>query len=389
MKPIKLIDMCIISMIVLCAGCSSSGNGSSSVNDKKLLIRTEQVISGLNSPLAITNAADGTGRLFITEQGGAIRILVNGALLPDPFLDISGRISCCGERGLLGIAFPPDYKNKRYFYVNYTNSGGNTVISRFHVPLQSLNTADPNSEEIILTIAQPFSNHNGGHLAFGPDGYLYIGTGDGGSGGDPLNNAQSTGTLLGKMLRIDVESGSSPYAIPPDNPYVGNASYRQEIWAVGLRNPWRYSFDQVEGHLFIADVVQNDYEEINFQSSQSSGGENYGWNIMEGTHCYNATTCNRSGLVIPVAEYDHDLGCSVTGGMVYRGAAYPELIGIYFFGDFCSGHIWGLKRSGDRWTDIQRIDTAFMISSFGKDEQGTVYLADYKTGSIHRIIPSP
>ena len=381
--------MCIISMIVLCAGCSSSGNGSSSVNDKKLLIRTEQVISGLNSPLAITNAADGTGRLFITEQGGAIRILVNGALLPDPFLDISGRISCCGERGLLGIAFPPDYKNKRYFYVNYTNSGGNTVISRFHVPLQSLNTADPNSEEIILTIAQPFSNHNGGHLAFGPDGYLYIGTGDGGSGGDPLNNAQSTGTLLGKMLRIDVESGSSPYAIPPDNPYVGNASYRQEIWAVGLRNPWRYSFDQVEGHLFIADVVQNDYEEINFQSSQSSGGENYGWNIMEGTHCYNATTCNRSGLVIPVAEYDHDLGCSVTGGMVYRGAAYPELIGIYFFGDFCSGHIWGLKRSGDRWTDIQRIDTAFMISSFGKDEQGTVYLADYKTGSIHRIIPSP
>jgi glucose/arabinose dehydrogenase len=386
MKPIKFIDMCIIGMIVLFAGCNARGNGSASVNDRKLLIQTEQVISGLNGPLAITNAADGTGRLFIAEQGGTIRILVNGVLVTDPFLDISGRISCCGERGLLGIAFPPDYKSKRYFYVNYTNTQGNTVISRFHVPLQSLDTADQNSEEIILTIAQPFSNHNGGHLTFGPDGYLYIGTGDGGSGGDPFNNAQSTGTLLGKMLRIDVESGSSPYAIPSDNPFVGNASYRPEIWAVGLRNPWRYSFDQTEGHLFIADVGQDDYEEINFQSAQRSGG-NYGWNIMEGAHCYNATTCNGSGLVIPIAEYDHDLGCSVTGGKVYRGSSYPDLAGIYFYGDFCSGRIWRLARSGDQWTDTLLMDTTFMISAFGEDEQGTIYLADYKTGSIHRIVP--
>jgi glucose/arabinose dehydrogenase len=242
---------------------------------------------------------------------------------------------------------------------------------------------------MVLTIAQPFSNHNGGNLAFGPDGYLYIGTGDGGSGGDPLNNAQSSGTLLGKMLRIDVESGVSPYSIPSDNPFFGNTSYRPEIWALGLRNPWRYSFDQVDGRLFIADVGQDDYEEINVQSPHSHGGENYGWNIMEGAHCYNATTCDRSGLVLPVAEYGHDLGCSITGGMVYRGTAYPRLDGIYFYGDFCSGRIWGLTMSGLTWTETLLIDTEFMITSFGSDEQGTLYFTDYKTGSIYRIIPLP
>jgi glucose/arabinose dehydrogenase len=381
MKIITLTDICIIIMVILYTGCNSHGNGSS-------FIRTEQVISGLNGPLAITNSADDTDRLFIAEQGGTIRIVANNVLLSDPFLDISGKISCCGERGLLGIAFPPDYKNKNHFYVNYTDMNGDTIISRFHVPLLSQNTADSNSEEIILAITQPFSNHNGGNLAFGPDGFLYIGTGDGGSGGDPMNNAQSTDTLLGKMLRIDVESGAAPYAIPPDNPFIGNASYRPEIWAVGLRNPWRYSFDSALGHLFIADVGQDDYEEIDFQTAQSSGGENYGWNIMEGAHCYKVNTCEKSGLVIPVAEYDHRLGCSVTGGTVYRGTEYPDLVGIYFYGDFCSGRIWGLSKSDGQWVNILLKYTDFMITAFGTDEKGTIYLADYKTGSVHRIVPA-
>ncbi|MGD9974492.1 MAG: sorbosone dehydrogenase family protein, partial [Desulfatirhabdiaceae bacterium] len=247
--------------------------------------------SGFSSPVHITHAADGAGRLFVVEQPGRIQIMKNGGTLPVPFLDISDRVSCCGERGLLSVAFPPDYAMKGYFYVNYTNLSGDTVVARYHISANP-DVADAATEEILLTIAQPFANHNGGQLAFGPDGYLYIGTGDGGSGGDPFNNGQSTNVLLGKILRIDVEAGIEPYAIPATNPFQLIEGYRPEIWALGLRNPWRFSFDTLTGDLFIGDVGQNEYEEINFQPAESTGGENYGWRIMEGFHCYNPAECD-------------------------------------------------------------------------------------------------
>jgi uncharacterized repeat protein (TIGR01451 family) len=348
-------------------------------------------IAGLNRPTQITHAGDGSQRLFVVEQNGLVRIIRNQALVEQSFLDISGRVSCCGERGLLGLAFPPHYANKGYFYVNYTDASGNTVVARYHVTMDP-DVADPNSEEILLTIIQPFANHNGGHLAFGPDGYLYIGTGDGGSGGDPHNNGQSLTTLLGKILRIDVESGARRYAIPPTNPFASISAYRGEIWAFGLRNPWRFSFDRQTGDLYIGDVGQSAYEEIDFQPTSSSGGENYGWRIMEGTHCYNASSCTRSGLTFPVVEYDHSQGCSVTGGVVYRGQRFPRLAGKYLYGDYCSGRIWGLTLLSDSQENTQLFDAPYPISTFGEDEAGEVYLADYDAGAIYQITdtaPSP
>jgi glucose/arabinose dehydrogenase len=282
---------------------------------------------GFSSPVHITHAADGSGRLFVVEQSGRIRIIKGSGTLPVPFLDISDRVSCCGEQGLLSVAFPPDYAIKGHFYVNHTNLSGDTVVARYRVSADP-DVADAATEEILLTIAQPFANHNGGQLAFGPDGYLYIGTGDGGSGGDPLNNGQNTDVLLGKLLRIDVEAGVAPYGIPPTNPYRLRAGYRPEIWALGLRNPWRFSFDRLTGDLYIGDVGQNMYEEINFQPAASAGGENYGWRIMEGFHCYNPAACNPTGLTLPVLEYEHNQGnCSVTAGGVYRGSFHPNLFG--------------------------------------------------------------
>lgn len=341
-------------------------------------------VAGLSRPVQISHAGDSSQRLFVVEQNGRIRIVRNQALAEKNFLDISNRVSCCGERGLLGLAFPPNYANKRYFYVNYTNSDGNTVVARYSVTTDP-DVADPTSEEILLTIDQPFANHNGGHLAFGPDGYLYIGTGDGGSGGDPRNNGQSLNTLLGKILRIDVESATKPYAIPPTNPFVANAAYRGEIWAFGLRNPWRFSFDRQTGNLYIGDVGQNAYEEIDFQPASSLGGENYGWRIMEGAHCYNASSCNQSGFTLPVVEYSHEQGCSVTGGIVYRGRRFPRLNGIYLYGDYCSGRIWGLTLLPSARQNVQLFDAPYSISTFGEDEAGEVYLTDYGAGAIYQI----
>ncbi|MGB5261245.1 MAG: PQQ-dependent sugar dehydrogenase [Gammaproteobacteria bacterium] len=250
-------------------------------------------VSGLTSPVHITHADDGSGRLFVVERGGQIRIVANQVLLSAPFLDISNRVSCCGERGLLSVAFPADFSTGNHFYVFYTDLAGRLQISRFFVPSQSPDQADSLSEEKILTIDHPtYSNHNGGQLAFGPDGHLYIGTGDGGGGGDPNNNGQNPGVLLGKMLRIDVESGATPYAVPADNPFVGNPAFRPEIWALGLRNPWRFSFDRLDGDLFIGDVGQDTYEEVDMQPLSSAGGENYGWNIMEGAHCFTDPQCD-------------------------------------------------------------------------------------------------
>jgi glucose/arabinose dehydrogenase len=346
------------------------------------------VASGLSLPIGITNAGDGSGRLFIIQQAGRIRLVKNGSLLATPFLDITSRVSCCGERGLLGLAFPRDYVTKGYFYINYTNTAGNTVVARYQRNATNPDLADPASEQIILTVAQPFANHNGGHLAFSPvDGQLYVAMGDGGDGGDPGNRAQNPNELLGKILRLDVETGRPyTYTISQTNPFINSASFRPEIWALGVRNPWRFSFDRAAGDLYIGDVGQSNFEEINFQPASSAGGENYGWRIMEGMHCFNPPGCSVTGLTLPVWEYTHAEGCSVTGGFVYRGGTFPRMQGLYFYGDYCTGRIWGLRLEGGTWQNSLLLDTAINISSFGEDEAGNVYVASHNTGEIFRLV---
>lgn len=346
------------------------------------------IASGLGSPVDLADPDDGSGRLFVVEQAGRVRIVRNGQVEPTPLLDITDRVRCCGERGLLGIALPPDYTQKGYFYLNYTTEALGklqTRISRFHLSADT-DIADPASEQIVLVYDQPHGNHNGGGVVFGPDGFLYIGAGDGGSGGDPDNRAQNLGDLLGKMLRIDVET-SSPltYTVPITNPFVGQAGALPEIWAYGLRNPWRYSFDQLTGDLFIADVGQNAYEEIDFQPATSAGGENYGWRISEGKHCFNPNPCDTAGLTLPIWEYDHSQDDhSVTGGFVYRGAAYPALQGVYLYADYVSGRIWGLRPNGARWENHLLLESGRNISSFGQDAAGEVYVVDH-AGEILRV----
>jgi glucose/arabinose dehydrogenase len=308
----------------------------------------------------------------------------DGAVMPTPFLDIISLVNSSGsEQGLLGLAFHPRYSENGFFYVHYSDLNGDTAIARYQVSADP-NVADPTTASMLLQIDQPYSNHNGGHLLFGPDGYLYIGMGDGGSGGDPHGNGQNPTALLGKMLRIDVDGGS-PYAIPWDNPFVNTPDARGEIWATGLRNPWRYSFDRLTGDLYIADVGQNEYEEVNFAPLGTSG-LNYGWNRMEGTHCFRADDCDRDGLVLPIGEYDHDEGCSITGGNVYRGSAYPALFGGYFFGDFCSGRIWSLHRdAGGAWIQTELLESDAEISAFGEDTNGELYLTSMGDGAIYQL----
>ena len=343
-------------------------------------IDLQPVVGGLDNPTAITHAGDGSGRLFITLQAGRIVIFDGTQILPTAFLDISSLVLSGGERGLLSVAFHPNYRNNGVFFVYYTNTAGDIVIARYSVSSDPI-VADPASAVILLTISHPtFANHNGGQLQFGPDGYLYIGVGDGGGGGDPSNHGQSLGTLLGKLLRIDVD-GAPPYAIPTGNPFVGVTGALLEIWAYGLRNPWRFSFDRSTNDLFIADVGQNSFEEVDFQLAGSSGGENYGWNIMEGNHCFNPSSgCDPDGLTPPILEYDHSLGCSITGGYRYRGTQNPDLTGIYFFGDFCSGRIWGASEQAGAWTPTELLGTSLSISTFGEDEAGEIYVADHSQG---------
>jgi glucose/arabinose dehydrogenase len=345
----------------------------------------EPVEDGFNKPVSITHAGD--NRLFITQQDGQIVIYDGTRILPEPFLDIRSLVLSGGERGLLSVAFHPRYAQNGLFYVNYTNLQGHTVVARYTVQPQNPNRANPNSALTLLTINQPFANHNGGQLQFGPDGYLYIGMGDGGSGGDPGNHAQNLLDLLGKMLRIDVDSGS-PYAIPPSNPYANVDNARGEIWASGLRNPWRFSFDRASGDLWIADVGQGQWEEINFQPGSSIGGENYGWRRMEGTHCFNPSSgCNPGNLVLPVIEYDHSVGCSVTGGYVYRGTRNPRLTGHYIYGDYCSGRIWAAARNASgAMVSRQLVDAPFNISTFGEDAAGEMYVGGYSNGILYRIV---
>jgi glucose/arabinose dehydrogenase len=354
-------------------------------------VRVEPVVSGLTDPIGITNAGDGSGRLFVNERGGRIRIVdADGSLRERDFVDLSGRLEAGGERGLLGVAFHPDFAANGRVFVHYSRRGdGATIISELAASADR-STADPASERIILTHAQPFANHNGGQIAFGPDGYLYIGLGDGGSGGDPLGNAQNRGVLLGKILRIDVDGTRAPnkqYAIPDDNPYAGDGvspgAGLPEIWAYGFRNPWRFSFDRGTGDLYIGDVGQGSWEEIDRQPGDSAGGENYGWDLYEGTHCSSA--CDSITAVAPVAEYSHDAGCSVSGGYVYRGTAQPAMVGTYLFGDYCSGTIWTLP-ADDGVTPRMLADTDLRISSFGEGEDGEMYVLDIFGGGLHRLI---
>jgi glucose/arabinose dehydrogenase len=344
------------------------------------------VAQGLGRIVAVTHAGDGSSRLFLTRQTGEILILEGGAVLPTPFLDISGLVSCCGERGLLSVAFHPDYAENGFFYVDYTDLAGDTVVARYSVSASDPDRADPASGRVILTQDQPFANHNGGQLQFGPDGRLFIALGDGGSADDPQGNGQNRGTLLGKLLRVDVDAGD-PYAIPPDNPFVGDPGTRPEIWALGLRNPWRFSFDRATGDLFVADVGQSSREEVDFEAAGSPGGRNYGWAHMEGSIC-RLPPGGCDGFTAPVVEYDHALGCSITGGYRYRGIRFPSLAGVYLYGDFCSGRIWGARESGGGWTASQLLDTDLPISTFGEDEEGTLYVAG-TDGRLLRIEARP
>jgi len=344
-------------------------------------VRLERVVSGLASPVYVTPAGDRSGRVFIVEQSGVIRVLRGGRLAAEPFLDIRDRVTAGGEMGLLSVAFHPRYADNGRFFVNYTTAAGgrHTVISEFRVSRGDPDIAS-RQERILLTIPQPFSNHNGGLNLFGPDGMLYIGMGDGGSAGDPFNNGQRLDVLLGKLLRLDVDGGS-PYRVPPDNPFVGQAGARGEIWAYGLRNPWRFSFDRATGRLFLADVGQNEWEEVDVIEK----GGNYGWRIMEGAHCYNPPSgCRSTGLKLPVAEYDHSQGCSITGGVVYRGERLPELAGRYIFGDYCSGRIWTLTETSGRWQITPLLQAGFPISSFGEGEDGELYVVDHQ-GAIYAV----
>lgn len=354
-----------------------------------LAIRLQEVASGLDAPIFLT-APPGDSRLFILERPGRIRVLQNGNLLATPFLDIRPLTTTSGERGLLSLAFHPQYASNGYFFIYYTNLAGDIVIERRQVSAGNANVADPLSALTILTIPHPtFSDHYGGLLSFGPDGYLTAGTGDGGSAGDPPGNAQNTNVLLGKLLRLDVNASTvaQPYAIPPGNPFA-TAGGRAEIWAYGLRNPWRYAFDVPAQLLYIADVGQANWEEVDVRPV-GQAGNNYGWNIMEGLHCYNSASCNQAGLVLPAIEYGHDTagGCSITGGYVYRGTALPELTGQYLYSDYCSGWLKSFSYGNGTASAVTDwgITNVGNFLSFGQDAQNELYMLS-GTGKVYQIV---
>jgi glucose/arabinose dehydrogenase len=350
----------------------------------------EPVADGLDQPLYATGSGDGSGRLFVLEKTGRVWVLEDGTRSEEPFLDLSDTVSTQSEQGLLGIAFSPNFVEDGLFFVSYTRRDGTSVISSLLVGADG--AVDTTSGLVWLTVAQPFANHNGGMIAFGPDKHLYVGFGDGGGGGDPERNGQNLGTLLGTVLRLNVlfdatETRDTAYGIPTDNPFVGRPGARPEIWAYGLRNPWRFSFDRETGDLWIGDVGQNAWEEINFQPADSPGGENYGWSLLEGTHPYPPETALPEGeFTPPIVEYDRNAGKSVTGGYVYRGSAIPGLVGTYVYGDYVDGRIWALKRAEDG-TAANRLlaQTHFQISSFGEDDEGELYVVDF-SGTVYRIV---
>jgi len=357
-------------------------------------LRLEPVYDGFELPVFLTHAGDGSNRLFVVEKTGKIWVIVDGAVQTTPFLDVSEKITTAGnEQGLLGMAVAPNFAESGYFFVNYTDRQGATVVERYTVSRNDPHQADPQSAFTVLTVAQPAANHNAGMLDFGPDGYLYVPLGDGGAANDRFGNGQNPDALLGKILRLDVTSDpAQPYLIPADNPFVvtdwNGQDVRDEVWAIGLRNPWRTSFDRETGAFWVADVGQNQIEEVNVLQPGAPGGDNLGWPIMEGNSCFGAAGCDQSGLTLPVAEYAHVGGnCSVTGGYVYRGAAFPQWQGIYFYGDYCSGRIWALAPDGaGGWMNAEIMDADLTLSSFGEDETGELYAIDYGAGVVYRLL---
>ncbi len=346
------------------------------------------IVSGLIEPVDLKDPGDGSGRLFVLEQPGRIRIIQNGQLLNTPFLDITDRVGSRGtEQGLLGLAFDPNYKQNGIFFINYTNNQGDSVVSQWRVSSSNPNQADSQSEQILLTVDQPFQNHNGGGVQFGPDGYLYLSFGDGGSEGDPQLNGQNTQNMLADILRIQPNLNGG-YRVPPDNPFANGQGGKPEVFIYGLRNPWRFSFDKATGDMYIADVGQNNWEEINFLSAGSSGGENFGWSYYEGNHPYKGTPPQSQKFTFPVYEYSHNYGCAVSGGYVYRGQSMPDWQGVYLFGDYCSGIVWGLLRDAQgQWQAQQLFQTSFRISAFGQDSSGEVYLLDHGKGQVLKLEP--
>jgi glucose/arabinose dehydrogenase len=378
-----------VAFLLSCGGGGSSDKGTTPTTvSGHVSVALASVATGFSAPLDVENPGDNTGRLFVVQQGGQIRILQNGTIAATPFLDITGKVTSGGETGLLGLAFHPNYSQNRHFYLNYTRTSVGqlqTVITEYQTSTIDPNVADPNSERILLTVNQPFPNHKAGQLSFGSDGYLYFGLGDGGSNGDPLRNGQNTQVLLGKMLRIDVNNTSTgkPYAIPADNPFVSGGG-QPEVYAYGFRNPWRFSFDTSSGRLFVADVGQDAFEEIDIVTK----GANYGWNVMEGTHCFSPSSgCSMTGLTLPIHDYPRADGTTVIGGFVYRGTAIANLQGAYIFGDFGSGKIWMLRENpANTWTRTELLSTGRQISSFGQDQAGELYVVDY-AGTVLQLRP--
>ena len=383
-----------VAALLLAISCSGNGGpGDPAIIPPNVDLALQPIASGLSSPVHLASPPN-DARLFIVEQAGRIRIVQNGQLLPTAFLDITAKVMAGGEQGLLSVAFHPQYATNRHFYVYYTDNNGDLQIERYTALQGSPNVADPAAARPIINIPHPGnSNHNGGQLAFGEDGFLYIGTGDGGGGGDQPNNAQNRNVLLGKLLRIDVNpANQANYTVPSTNPFVGQANARPEVWAYGLRNPWRFSFDRVGDMLYIGDVGQGTREEIN-AVAQTVAGINYGWRIMEGTTCHNPTLlCSQSGLTLPVHEYGtRDSGsCAVTGGFVYRGTAIPQIAGLYFFSDYCRGGLRSFRLVNGAATDVREWNAGVgaSITSFGEDSSREIYVISH-SGSVGKLIPAP
>jgi len=370
----RMIRLLCSSAAILTLAChsDSTGPGGGGLPPGLTLKLDPFISSGLSAPVFLTQPLN-DGRIFVVEQAGRIRVIRNGVLQATPFLDISSRVLSGGERGLLSVAFHPQYATNHYFYVYFTTqTNGDIRIERF--TSTSAEVADPTSSKLIITAPHStYDNHNGGLVSFGPDGMLYAGLGDGGNGGDPLGNGQNFNSLLGSLLRLDVDHGD-PYAIPADNPFVGQANHRGEVWAKGLRNPWRYAFDATTSLLYIADVGQGLHEEVDVEPA-NSGGLNYGWNIMEGASCYNASSCSQTGLTLPVIDYGHNGPCSITGGYVYRGSAIPGIRGHYFYSDYCAGFLKSFRYENGAAVDQKDWGlTNDFVTSFGLDFAGEMYM---------------
>ena len=378
----RLLVMTLI-IVIACGSGAAEPSLTEPPPDDSANVKLQVVLSGLQNPVHLA-APPGDARLFVVEQAGTIRVARNGQLLLVPFLDIRSKVRSGGEQGLLSVAFHPAYATNGFVYVNYTDTSGDTKVERYHAS-PGADVADPASAKVILAVDQPFANHNGGHTLFGPDGMLYIAMGDGGGGGDPFGHAQNRATLLGDLLRIDVDRGD-PYAIPADNPFVNQSSLRGEIWAYGLRNPWRIAFDRVGGMLYVADVGQNAWEEVNVVAA-SAKAVNYGWNTMEGRHCYASGSCDQSGLTLPALEYSHSDGCSITGGIVYRGNSIPTLRGHYFYADYCGGWVRSFRYASGSATDQKTWDFGNIgsVLSFGEDSSGELYVLS-ANGNVYRLV---